>query len=181
MSVILMYHSVADEILDQGIQVRPDILRQHLDWLEAAGFRWASVETAVQEPHAQWVAFTFDDGFADNLPAFRHFSEQEIPATLFVAPDHLGESAVWASVSVIRSLPLVGKEDILEIQELGISIGSHSWQHHSFPRSFRRPGSSAIGLQSGLVSAPPRPTAFPAGLSLWALSTCIPRDCPSLF
>lgn len=132
MSSILMYHSVSPDIFDPGMQVRPEAFRQQLHWVEAAGYRWASVEEVIAHPDGQLVALSFDDAFADNLPVFEWLAGQGIPAMLFVCPAHLGSQASWASVPGIRELPLMTVEELHHSAQLGVAIGSHSWQHRSF-------------------------------------------------
>lgn len=132
MSAILMYHSVSDHFVAPGLQVRPATFRKHFEWVREAGYEIGTVAEAVAAPRQKRLAVTFDDGFADNLPAFEWLLTQHIQATLFVCPDVLGTTAAWATRPEVRSLPLMAVEQLRASAQAGIEVGSHSWSHTSF-------------------------------------------------
>jgi peptidoglycan/xylan/chitin deacetylase (PgdA/CDA1 family) len=135
--VVLCYHSTHPsgdfpsttpaELFDQHMRW----LRQHCDLVP-----FTSVRAEARRP--DWVrtrvAVTFDDGFADNytyaLPILLRY---EVPATFFVATGLVGRSP-----DVIKARSWRGWRDqastlrwtqIVEMQRLGMEIGSHGHSH----------------------------------------------------
>ncbi len=64
MAAILLYHSVALDVADDQLQVRPDTILRHLDWCALHGYEPASLADALSQSARKRVAVTFDDGFA---------------------------------------------------------------------------------------------------------------------
>ena len=64
MAAILLYHSVAGEVMDSQLQVHPDTILRHLDWCAQEGYEAARLLDILADSTRKRVAITFDDGFA---------------------------------------------------------------------------------------------------------------------
>jgi peptidoglycan/xylan/chitin deacetylase (PgdA/CDA1 family) len=88
------------------------------------------------------VAFTFDDGYADNLShAWPLLERFEVPATLFVATGYIGGSFPWDGASEATQ-PAARALTAAEIARLSrqplLEIGAHSVTHPFLARLSRR-------------------------------------------
>ena len=133
MSVILMYHSISGTIDDGNIQVRPATLARQLRWVKEEGYRWGNLDDALRCPHEKIAAVTFDDGFADFLEAVDTLRTLSVPATLFICPGLVGQTAGWATTPAIRSRPLLGIDELKSLVAQGIELGCHGRTHRAFP------------------------------------------------
>jgi peptidoglycan/xylan/chitin deacetylase (PgdA/CDA1 family) len=79
------------------------------------------------------VALTFDDGFSGVYQhAFPALSEHRLPATVFLVAATLtpeGKAIDWATTPPPDATTL-SLGEILEMQEAGVTFGSHSLDHH---------------------------------------------------
>lgn len=94
MSVILMYHRVADVAHDPfELAVHPDNFSAHVEHLSRLK---RSVPLGDVRELAGTVAVTFDDGYADNATVAAPMLESaDIPATWFVTTGMLGRRRFW--------------------------------------------------------------------------------------
>lgn len=133
---ILCYHTV-DRGWRSPLAVTPEVFDRHCAWLAhrrvvplaEAGERidrWGRLPRGM-------TALTFDDGFAGLYehawPVLRHYG---LPATVFLVAETLspqGRAVDWAPTTPpgTRTLDL---NQVLEMQDAGISFGSHSYAHH---------------------------------------------------
>ncbi|MBL7158435.1 MAG: polysaccharide deacetylase family protein [Candidatus Omnitrophica bacterium] len=127
---ILMYHSVGDPptaTLDgygDKLNVTPEVFEKQMRFLKEHNYNVIPLNKMVERirekeriPH-KTVTITFDDGLKNNFTnAYPVLKKYGLPATFFVAVDFIGKKnfLTW--------------EDIREMQENGISIGSHTMSH----------------------------------------------------
>jgi peptidoglycan/xylan/chitin deacetylase (PgdA/CDA1 family) len=114
---VLVYHSVADEPPpgERRWTVTPDELAAHLDVVRDSGRIPVTISQLATALRARRVlerpvmAFTFDDGNADNLAAVAALSARRWPATVYVTtgavdtPGHLSAD----QIARLAALPLV--------------------------------------------------------------------------
>ena len=98
MSIVLMYHRVANTDLDPYyLSVSPSNFREHL-----AVLRKRTTPRRLIEIVDNWsdtisdIAVTFDDGYADNfLEGVPALEAEEVPATIFVSTGMLDSDGFW--------------------------------------------------------------------------------------
>ncbi|SNS90140.1 Polysaccharide deacetylase [Geodermatophilus saharensis] len=96
MSVILMYHRVADIPHDPfELAVHPDRFAAHVEHLSSLR-RTVPVEDVTARHSAGGIAVTFDDGYADNATvAAPMLAAAQLPATWFITAGRLGQRRFW--------------------------------------------------------------------------------------
>lgn len=99
-ATVLLYHRVAEVEHDPlGLAVSPGHFADHLS---AVGDRVVPLEQiAVGDFPNGAVALTFDDGYADNLPALRGVG---VPATVFISTGHVEDGRTFWWDEVVRLL-----------------------------------------------------------------------------
>ena len=140
---ILMYHSVADE--DESalqpyywIATAPAQFLAQMTWLHQQGYRTTSLAAAVQLLQAgkdtveKTVVITFDDGYRNfcqhAFPALERFG---FTATMFLPTASIGDRPV-----VFNRRECMTWAEVRELQQRGISFGSHTVTHpqlHGLP------------------------------------------------
>lgn len=125
-AIILQYHHVATNT-PKSTSVTPTEFRQQMQLLKEQGMQVVSMDTIIE--HLQqhkpmplnWVAITFDDGFAnvyDNArPILREYS---YPYTMFLGPALIDR----------REGPVLTWQQIKTMHDEGAIIANHSSYHH---------------------------------------------------
>ena len=121
--VIFMLHSTVDDAgsyLEAGIRCPVAALEQTLSWLQDNGVDFVSLDEAVERlggpPAGKFCAFTFDDGYADNLthalPIMESFAA---PFTVYVATGMMTGNidAWWLGLAA-----LIRAQDHIELPDL---------------------------------------------------------------
>ncbi len=98
-AVILYYHRVTnDPDCLSGMGVRPELFRQHMDYIHQSSYTPVSLKTwraylqGKETLDGNHVIVTFDDGYRDNYTiAYPILREYDIPATIFLATDPLDQ------------------------------------------------------------------------------------------
>ncbi len=122
---VLMYHRV-NRNQDSSLTVSPETFAKQIHWLRQTRFKFLSLDQASDLSKTfiwdRSVSLTFDDGFLDNYEnAFPLLIQHKIPAALFVVVNWVGQKdyVTW--------------DQIRELNQSGISIGSHSLTHRWLP------------------------------------------------
>ena len=120
---ILTYHSIGAR--DHEMNVTPAALREQMAWL-AANATVISLEQAARgEPG---VAVTIDDGYRDALTnAAPVLTDLRVPATVFVVAGRFGGFLDHDDAS--RENRLLARDEVFELHDMGIDIGSHALTH----------------------------------------------------
>lgn len=136
--IILVYHQISDlpvELDPYHVSVSIDVFEWQMSYLKAAGYRVLKLTDAVRKMRAgeplppKSLVITFDDGYQDNyVHAFPVLRKYGFPATIYLVADYLGQSAVWHG-ELGHQFPLMGLDEIAEMQESDIEFGSHTRTH----------------------------------------------------
>lgn len=128
---ILTYHSIDPS--GSPISVGEHELRQHIRFFASRAVQVVPLEWLHKVPaDRDALAITFDDGFQNFAdvawPLFRH---HDLPVTLFVPTERLGQKNDWGGtrLSGIPELPLMSWETVAKLVEHGLTLGSHSRTH----------------------------------------------------
>jgi putative peptidoglycan lipid II flippase len=167
---VLMYHSVTGQGADPyNIRVGPDRFTRQMRWLTARGLRGMGV-TAALEARARGerdvVALTFDDGYADfateAVPILRRFG---FTATVYVLADRLGGDNGWDTEGPRKAL--MTPEQVRQVAEAGMEIGSHGLRHVSLPEQdptrLHRELHESRAVLAELTGRPIQGLAYPYG------------------
>ena len=137
---ILTYHRV-DEVKGDRLVVAPETFRQQMEWLRRREIRVVDLNTlteSLQHPRkgVRQIAITFDDGYEDNhrfaWPILRSFG---YTATLFVPAALIGtEHPLPVERPRVAPAPLLTWEQLREMSQDGIAVGSHGLTHHRLTR-----------------------------------------------
>lgn len=127
-TVILMYHSIADNIRDPHA-VRPDDFAAQMEAIASARIPVIPLQSAVQNRGSgNVIVLTFDDAYRDFLhnavPVLR---KRGFPATVFAPTGLLGGRAVWDTYDT--SKPLMDWDELTEVSRCGFTVGSHTVSH----------------------------------------------------
>ena len=134
---ILMYHSIADDGPPElaKFRVSPIRFREQLRFLRRCGYHsvslceWASsIASGVPLPGRPMI-ITFDDGYRDFITNAAPLLEAaDFRVTIFVVTAKVGATADW-DITSRPPLPLMGWDDLRELQRRGFEIGSHTSSH----------------------------------------------------
>lgn len=124
---IFFLHSIVDDIddyLDLSLRCSARRLESIMTWLQDSKFEFVSLDQALQRIEcgscAPFAAFTFDDGYADNLhlalPVMERFSA---PFTVYVSTGMITRELEcwWLAIA-----ELIKKSDVVEIPEVGLHL-----------------------------------------------------------
>lgn len=108
-------------------------LVRHLDWLALGRVKAVSLADLVaDESDRDAVAITFDDGLANfGEVAAPMLIERGLPATVFIAPAHIGLYNSWDDDNRpgIPRLDLLSWDEIRGLARNGIEFGGHGHSH----------------------------------------------------
>lgn len=134
---VLMYHRVTDTPIPALAQwaVSPADFAAQMQWLAANGFTalsladFESVVWHCTPLPARPVLITFDDGYRDTrdsaAPVLRAHG---LAATVFLPTSYVGKTAAWDK-HFGPPAPLMGWDEIAELQASGITFAAHSRSH----------------------------------------------------
>jgi peptidoglycan/xylan/chitin deacetylase (PgdA/CDA1 family) len=125
-----MYHSIDHYTYDPyQLTVNPKRFEAQIRWIYKQGKRGVSMRELLAAEHRDdLVALTFDDGYADfiehALPVIHRYG---FTASLYIVPGLLGQYNKWDEPGPKK--PLVTAEQVRDLSEQGMEIGSHGLTH----------------------------------------------------
>ena len=137
MPALLMYHSVSPYKDDPyRVTVSPERFDQQMRWLRRRGLTGVSVCSLLDACHRgngrHLVGLTFDDGYADFAAHVLPVLERHgFTATAFVIAGRLGEGNAWDPDGPRKAL--LTADQVRQVADAGIEIGSHGLRHVSLP------------------------------------------------
>lgn len=168
---VLNYHHVHDEA-ESFFRVTPATLRAQMEFLLGAGYRPIDLQalitlkgaTSVNEKYA---LVTFDDAYDDFLAnVWPVLKPLQIPTTLFVISDYIGDWNDWDPIRESRRRHL-DRAQLQYLRDEGVTLASHSRTHLPLVALGERPLLSEIrdskrALEQ-LFETPIRALAYPGG------------------
>jgi peptidoglycan/xylan/chitin deacetylase (PgdA/CDA1 family) len=144
--LILAYHSISSQRTDD-LAIHPRQFGAQLDWLRR-NYKSVPLSEAVAAylhgaPTGKLAAITFDDGMRDNYTeAFPVLRAAGMTATIFVSIDAIESGMPFRGGENLSKNANLRPEDLLpltwgqirEMQQAGISFGSHTFAHPRLPR-----------------------------------------------
>lgn len=122
---VFIYHRITDDDKPSHEITRPEMFRQQMRWLKDNGYNTITVSQLTEYMNGQPVtlppkpvAVTFDDGWKDNLEAFKFLKELDYGATMFVISGFF-ESEMYVTEQETKAVADTPK----------FEIGSHSHTH----------------------------------------------------
>ncbi len=110
-----------------------DQLLRHLDWLASGRVNVVPLLDLVgADEGVDSIAITFDDGLTNfGEVAAPNLIERALPATVFIAPAHVGTCNSWddANRQAIPRLSILSWDEIRGLSESGIDFGGHGNTH----------------------------------------------------
>ncbi len=181
--LVLLYHNVGPSPGRRGLAAQwteSGALRAQLRYLREAGYafvdaQWvldwlsrAPTHAAPSPPVSRPTLLTFDDGQANLYThALPVLEEEGVPALVFAVAGRVGDLTDWESMPSWRHNPVLTWEQMLEMQERGITFGSHTLTHPHLPALLeadwrRELAESKLVLEEGL-GRPVETVAYPYG------------------
>ncbi len=172
---ILCYHAV-DPAWDSPLAVRPSDFAAQMEWL-ARRRRVMGLEAAVglldvraRLPRGL-AALTFDDGFASVYEhAWPVLRARSLPAAIFLVAGTLTEpprGVDWVDDPPSWPLATLRMDQVLEMQDAGVLVGSHTLTHPNLPEltdaECRRELGESRELLESLVGRRVPHLAYPRG------------------
>lgn len=135
--VILMYHSVSPGKNTPAWPwaVSLERFRAQLDLLKDGGWKTPTLHELISDPErykTRTALITFDDGYVDNLAACEELQRRGQHATWFIVSGSIGISPTWPSDGRPTGR-LLAKDDLRQMQSVGMEIGSHTTSHVRLP------------------------------------------------
>jgi len=127
---VLMYHSINKGSAGSRLIVDAATFKKQMKFLKDHNFNCISINEYIdniknkKKQKRKSVVITFDDGFEDNyLTAFPILKEFEIPVTIFIVTDWVGDENMldWSQIKELE------KSDLID-------IGSHAVSHDMLTR-----------------------------------------------
>lgn len=173
---VLCYHSVHPKL---ALSHRPDGFREQVRYLINEGYRIVPLRDlrVLSDGGAsgldKFVVITFDDGYSDNLEYASHIlAEFGVAATFFVVAGmvHTQRRNSDAGHRLYSSRPMLSTDDVKALSELGMEVGSHTWDHclaaekcRLDPLGFRQSLVDAKEFLESLTNQPCESFAYPNG------------------
>lgn len=137
MSILILYYHRIGYPGDEGGTVTPEAFRAQMRLLKILQWKFIGMDEVGYIIHGKRInrrralSITFDDAYRDiYINAFPVLKEMRIPATVYAVSNYVGGEDLWNQGR--RPLrPLCSWDELREMAEGGIEIGSHSSTHRS--------------------------------------------------
>jgi peptidoglycan/xylan/chitin deacetylase (PgdA/CDA1 family) len=140
-----MYHRVGmlEGAHEARYAIAPEAFAAQMEALKRGGYQAVTVDALIAWLHGgpalpeRALAITFDDGFRDvREHAMPVLHRLRWPFTVFLVSDFLGGEDAWTrnASSAARTRPLLGADEVQDMQRQGVSFQSHTCTHPSLPR-----------------------------------------------
>jgi peptidoglycan/xylan/chitin deacetylase (PgdA/CDA1 family) len=128
---ILSYHALNHT--GSPIATEPEWFVDTISQLVEAGFLGVDLTSWIacgRPPIDRGFAVTFDDGLRSMLAGVRTLEQHGIPATVFLATDHVGRNNDWpGQPENIPREPTLDWSEIADLSRRGFTFGAHTRSH----------------------------------------------------
>jgi peptidoglycan/xylan/chitin deacetylase (PgdA/CDA1 family) len=138
-ATVVLFHRVTDEIPEDCLTVTTTwfrgfcaLMRDRFHVVPLAEL-YRQLQ-AGETPAMRTIAITFDDSYRDNLFAARVLTEHGLPATFFIPTKYIGTDHVFDWDIGLTKMANLSWAEVLEMQQLGHEIGSHTVSHPDMGR-----------------------------------------------
>lgn len=128
---ILAFHNTGKGFYPGLNNCSPKRLEKLLAGLIDTGYEFISMADYLESStNIQSVSLTFDDGYTSFFEyAWPILKKENIPATVFIPYGYVGKKAGWDYLSGLQNNRHLSREQIRELSDGGIEIGSHGFSH----------------------------------------------------
>lgn len=149
-ATILVYHSVSSNIDKSNLptdSVSSEAFEKQIRFLRERSFKVISLKDLVyylkegEEIPEKSVVITFDDGYKNTFSnAYPILEKYKMPATVFLAAGYIGSKGLFPWLESFRGsscfedLSPMNWEEVIELHNSNIEIGSHTFYHKFLPR-----------------------------------------------
>lgn len=136
--IILMYHIADTPKADREIKYccTPENFLKQMEYLSKSAYALINLDdidailSGKKTMQMDSIAVTFDDGFEDFYHnAFPVLKKFNIPATLFMVSERVGQSNDWMHQRGSPKRNMLSTEQLTDISNAGVLIGSHTCTH----------------------------------------------------
>ncbi len=133
--VSLMYHSITPGHSTPSWKwaIAFSLFCDHISLLQDLGWNTIcanKLTIGTDQLPSKTVLITFDDGYRDNYQAFQELAKRKLFASWFVVTKDLGAKTSWSEFDA-PAKTLLSPSQLIEMQESGMEIGSHTHTHCS--------------------------------------------------
>lgn len=132
----LMYHSITRDGANNPYSIDERRFEEQLRWLRQTGHQSVSIAQVADwldgyaSLPSRAVLITFDDGYLDNLEVALPLLQRYLfSACIFVSTNWIGEKERHYSQLGEKMLPMLTWEELRQLANAGIDIGSHTLSH----------------------------------------------------
>lgn len=175
--LVLMYHIIDEPMAKNEFKYccSPANFARQMQYLVDSGHSVLSMDAMTEciLGQREWpekpVAITFDDGF-DNVytQALPVLANLNLPATLYALSDHFNGDNFWMNSRGFPNRKLITQSQLIELDNAGITIGSHTANHGKLPQLGPDELVSEIRLSKSrledILGKPVQHFAYPYGL-----------------
>lgn len=103
-----------------------------VNYILGKGYSIMSLKESLTAKDKNVIAFTFDDGYKNNMEAFDVLSRYNQTGTIYIATDYIGSTGVCEDTNLYPNRGFLDREDILKLHNKGHEIASHGTSHNNF-------------------------------------------------
>lgn len=161
---IIMYHHIRsydreDDPIGTNLSISEEIFSQHLGYLKDDGYTTITFDSLNKFPNSALpqkpIILTFDDGYDDNYQAYKLLKKNGMLGTFYIISNYIDRAG---------HLTL---EQVTEMSESGMEIGSHTMNHPDLSNISEEKLSSEIieskARLEEIVKKPVESFCYPAG------------------
>ncbi|MBN2226726.1 MAG: polysaccharide deacetylase family protein [candidate division Zixibacteria bacterium] len=131
---VLAFHKIEPSLTIGINNYHPKRFEGLLSNFITAGYRFIDLDSYLErEYHKEKTAvITFDDGYESFFTtAFPILQKLNIPATVFIPTAFIGQNDNWDYAAILRPSKHMSSQQIREMADCDITIGSHGRSHRS--------------------------------------------------